>query len=67
VEPITTFELVRVVSQNGWLLSRRGRSAPADASGLDTHRDSITRRLNGRVTMTPARRPRWIGSCRSTR
>eukprot|EP01047_Picozoa_sp_COSAG01_P111684 COSAG01_NODE_40450_length_463_cov_1.472527_1_plen_76_part_10 len=29
------------MSQNGWLLSRRGRSLPANASGLDTHRDSI--------------------------
>jgi hypothetical protein len=29
------------VSQNGWLLSRRGRSLPASASGFDTHRDSI--------------------------
>jgi hypothetical protein len=28
------------VSQNGWLLSRRGRSLPANASGFDTHRDS---------------------------
>eukprot|EP01047_Picozoa_sp_COSAG01_P038410 COSAG01_NODE_3115_length_6565_cov_23.371172_2_plen_274_part_00 len=30
------------VSQNGYLLSRRGRSSPANASGFDTHRDSIT-------------------------
>eukprot|EP01047_Picozoa_sp_COSAG01_P055514 COSAG01_NODE_6190_length_3803_cov_3.030238_2_plen_148_part_00 len=30
------------VSQNGWLLSRRGRSRPASVSGFDTHRDSIT-------------------------
>jgi hypothetical protein len=26
-----------VVSQNGYLLGRRGRSLPANASGLDTH------------------------------
>jgi hypothetical protein len=30
------------VSQNGQLLSRRGRSLPASASGLDTHRDPIS-------------------------
>jgi hypothetical protein len=29
------------VSQNGWLLSRRGRSLPANASALGTHRDSM--------------------------
>jgi hypothetical protein len=29
------------VRQNGWLLSRRGRSLLANASGLVTHRDSI--------------------------
>jgi hypothetical protein len=34
------------VSQNGQLLSRRGRSLPANASGVDTHRDSITSRLD---------------------
>jgi hypothetical protein len=28
------------VSRNGQLLSRRGRSLPANASGFDTHRDS---------------------------
>eukprot|EP01047_Picozoa_sp_COSAG01_P006046 COSAG01_NODE_215_length_21709_cov_141.101217_23_plen_98_part_00 len=30
------------VSHNGQLLSRRGCSSPASASGLDTHRDSIS-------------------------
>ena len=34
------------VSQNGWLLSRRGRSVPASAGGLDTHRDSMTSRFD---------------------
>jgi hypothetical protein len=34
------------VSQNGQLLSRRGRSSPADASGVDTHCDSITSRFD---------------------
>jgi hypothetical protein len=34
------------VSQNGWLLSRRGRSLPASAGGLDTHRDSMTSRFD---------------------
>jgi hypothetical protein len=34
------------VSQNGWLLSRRGLSLPANANGFDTHRDSITRRFS---------------------
>jgi hypothetical protein len=37
-----------VVSQNGWLLGRRGRSLPANASGLDTHRDSISSRFDCR-------------------
>jgi hypothetical protein len=31
----------------GWLLSRGGRSSPANASGCDTHRDSITARISG--------------------
>jgi hypothetical protein len=34
--------LPRPVSQNGYMLSRRGRRLPANASGLDTHRDSIS-------------------------
>jgi hypothetical protein len=29
------------VSQNGWLLSRRGHSSSVHASGIDAHRDSI--------------------------
>jgi hypothetical protein len=33
------------VSQSGQLLSRRGRSLPASASGFDTHRDSISCRF----------------------
>jgi hypothetical protein len=33
---------------DGWLLSRRGRSSPANASGFDTHRDSITSRFDCR-------------------
>jgi hypothetical protein len=36
------------VSQSGELLSRRGRSSPAHASGLDPHRDSISRRVGCR-------------------
>jgi hypothetical protein len=36
------------VSPNGQLLSRRGRSLPADASGFDTHRDSISSRFDCR-------------------
>jgi hypothetical protein len=36
--------LVGRVSQNGWLLNRRGRSLPANASGFDTHRVSISSR-----------------------
>jgi hypothetical protein len=31
------------VRQNGVLLGRRGLSLPANASGFDAHRDSITR------------------------
>jgi hypothetical protein len=34
------------VSQNGWLLSRRGRSSPANAGGCDAHRDSTTSRFD---------------------
>jgi hypothetical protein len=34
------------VSQNGQLLSRRGRVVPANASGVDTHRDSISSRFD---------------------
>jgi hypothetical protein len=37
-----------MVSQNGLLLGRRGRSLPANASGLDTHRDSIRCRFDCR-------------------
>jgi hypothetical protein len=33
---------IRLVSQNGYLLSRRGGSLPASASGFDTHRHSIS-------------------------
>jgi hypothetical protein len=33
-----------MVGQNGYLLSRRGRSLPANASGSDTHRDSLSSR-----------------------
>jgi hypothetical protein len=36
------------VSQNGYVLSRRGRSLPANASGFDTHRDSISSRFDCR-------------------
>jgi hypothetical protein len=36
------------VSQNGWLLSRRGRSSPANASGFDSRRDSISSRFDRR-------------------
>jgi hypothetical protein len=36
------------VSQNGQLLSRRGPSLPANASGVDTHRDSISSRFDCR-------------------
>jgi hypothetical protein len=38
------------VSRNGWLLSRRGRSLPANGSGFDTHRDSISSRFDCRRT-----------------
>eukprot|EP01047_Picozoa_sp_COSAG01_P072318 COSAG01_NODE_11466_length_1928_cov_3.286495_3_plen_105_part_00 len=33
------------VSPNGQLLGRRGRSSPANASGFETRRDSITSRF----------------------
>jgi hypothetical protein len=36
------------VSPNGQLLSRRGRSLRANASGFDTHRDSISSRFDCR-------------------
>jgi hypothetical protein len=32
---------LQLLSHNGWPLSRCGRSLPANASGVDTHRDSI--------------------------
>lgn len=35
----------RMVSRNGWLLSRRGCSLTGSASDLDTHRDSVTMRV----------------------
>eukprot|EP01047_Picozoa_sp_COSAG01_P065278 COSAG01_NODE_8790_length_2657_cov_14.786943_1_plen_152_part_00 len=44
--PLLPGEAGAQVSQNGWLLlSRRGRSLPASAGGFDTHRDSITSRV----------------------
>jgi hypothetical protein len=48
--------LARAVSQNGYLLSRRSRSLPANASGFDTHRDSISSRFDCSTRM-PRRRP----------
>jgi hypothetical protein len=36
------------VSQSGWLLSRRGRGSPAHASGVSTHRVSISSRVDHR-------------------
>jgi predicted dehydrogenase len=38
------------VSQNGYLLSRRGRSLPANASGFDTHHDPISSRFDCRFS-----------------
>jgi hypothetical protein len=58
----------RLVSQSGSLLGRRGRSLPANASGLDTHRDSISSRLD--CSSTPPWRksgcPRRSWSCCSS-
>ena len=42
------------VSHNGQLLSRRGCSLPASASGLDTHRDAITRRFGTQLAKIQA-------------
>jgi hypothetical protein len=42
---LADLRLAEAVGQNGSLLSRRGRSVAANASGLDTHRDSITSRF----------------------
>jgi hypothetical protein len=39
----------RAVSPNGWLLSRRGRRSPANARGVDPHRDSLSARFECRV------------------
>jgi hypothetical protein len=47
------------VSQNGQLLSRRGRSLPANAGGVDTHRDSISSRFDCR---SHNRRAFWAGA-----
>jgi hypothetical protein len=53
----------QAVSQNGWLLSRRGRSLPANASTLGTHRDSMWecgRRWGAATSTKPAGPvPRW--------
>ena len=46
--PRSRGEVPPEVSQNGLLLSRRGRRLPANASGLDTHRDSISSRVDCR-------------------
>jgi hypothetical protein len=55
-------EAVRtMVSQNGWLLSRRGRSLPANASGFDTHRDSISSLFDCRQRPTPRPRCERLG------
>jgi hypothetical protein len=58
----------RLVSHSGVLLSRRGRTLPASASGVDNHRDSVTS-LCGRSSPTRARSARGrrstsTGSCR---
>jgi hypothetical protein len=45
-----------MVSQNGYLSSRRGRSLPANAGGFDTHRDPISSRFDCRTRPTPAMR-----------
>eukprot|EP01049_Picozoa_sp_SAG25_P022796 SAG25_NODE_9309_length_378_cov_0.806452_1_plen_90_part_01 len=42
--PLNYREHLPLVSQNGWLLSRRGCSLPASVSGFDTHCDAITSR-----------------------
>ena len=42
----TSTAVATLVSQNGYLLSRRGRSSPASASGFDTHRAPITSRFD---------------------
>jgi hypothetical protein len=44
------------VSQNGQLLSRRGRSLTANASGFDTHCDSISSRSDCRAAAKQRRR-----------
>eukprot|EP01047_Picozoa_sp_COSAG01_P050729 COSAG01_NODE_5158_length_4445_cov_12.910953_2_plen_99_part_00 len=47
--------LLFVVSPNGWLLGCRGRSFPANASGLDTHCALITSRFDRRGSRSPRR------------
>jgi hypothetical protein len=47
--------LLFVVSRNGVLLGRRGRSSPANAGALDTHRASITSRVDCRGSRSPRR------------
>jgi hypothetical protein len=47
-----------MVSQNGLLLSRRGRSLPTNDSGFDTHRDSISSRFDCRT----ARAAGWLAT-----
>jgi NET1-associated nuclear protein 1 (U3 small nucleolar RNA-associated protein 17) len=40
----TSMDFSFKVGQNGYLMSRRGRSLPANTSGFDTHRDSLSSR-----------------------
>jgi hypothetical protein len=61
-------EELRQVSQNGQLLGRRGRSLPANASGVDTHRASITSRSDCRApTGAPGCATRWTRASGSWR
>jgi hypothetical protein len=46
------------VSQNGYLLSRRGRSFTSESRGFDTHRASISSRFDCRRS-APAAGRRW--------
>jgi hypothetical protein len=43
--PLGSLALQLKVGHSGWLLSRRGRGSPANASGFDSHRDSLSSRF----------------------
>eukprot|EP01047_Picozoa_sp_COSAG01_P090596 COSAG01_NODE_22408_length_857_cov_1.055409_1_plen_202_part_10 len=64
---LLVYPYTQTVRQSGELLSRRGRSLSANASGLDTHRDSISSRsgcsASGRSSWRRPRPPHRCACC----